>query len=309
MRDKSDRKILVSGFGSAGKRHVRNAIKIGLMPYVLTDYPDKKTKAYFISRKSSSACFDSVNHAIVASPTDQHLNDVERLANSGIKNFLVEKPLEKNTERAKRILRLAEDKNLNIYVGYNMRYFEVFDAIKKFVRKNRTKIRIVKIEAGYFLPSWKPEKGYTKSYRADREKGGGVDLELSHEIDYAMWLFGRKVKKEIVYRGKISSLKINSPDIAKLILDYKTFVVDITLDFLRREKERFLKIVCENGNTLYCDFAKGFFEINGRTLSKNINMEKTYIKMLKAFLGNCRTGKKKLCTLKEALDVLKILKV
>ena len=34
------------------------------------------------------------------------------------------------------------------------------------------------------------KSNYLKSYSASKSKGGGVLLDLSHEIDYINWLFG-----------------------------------------------------------------------------------------------------------------------
>jgi len=60
----------------------------------------------------------------------------------------------------------------------------------------------VEIKVGHFLPLWRPNADYRKSYRSKRWLGGGVDLELSHEIDYCLWLFGDKYKKSQIFRKK-----------------------------------------------------------------------------------------------------------
>ena len=50
--------------------------------------------------------------------------------------------------------------------------------------------------ASSWLPDWRPQIEYKDSVSAKNDLGGGVLLELSHEIDLALWLFG---KFEITY--------------------------------------------------------------------------------------------------------------
>ena len=38
--------------------------------------------------------------------------------------------------------------------------------------------------------NWRPKQDYHTSYSAYKNKGGGVLLDLSHELDYATWIFG-----------------------------------------------------------------------------------------------------------------------
>ena len=56
---------------------------------------------------------------------------------------------------------------------------------------------------------------YKKSSSAKRKSGGGVLLDLSHELDYIQWLFG-KIKLDYVYINKLSDLKISTEDFLSL---------------------------------------------------------------------------------------------
>ena len=49
---------------------------------------------------------------------------------------------------------------------------------------------------------------YSKSSSSKNQYGGGVLNDLSHEIDYILWLFGN-FKIGYSYLSKISNLKIN----------------------------------------------------------------------------------------------------
>ena len=221
------KKVLLIGYGSIGKRHSRNLIELGIKPYILTKYPDD-LNAVFLS-DINEIKNENINYCIISSTTARHLDDLKKclaLANKP-KHILIEKPLESLYSSGKEIRNIAEEFGISTFVAYNLRFLEAFKIIRNFVKEQKNTIRIVEVVAGQDLKEWRPFKDYTESYSAHREQGGGVDLDLSHEIDYILWLFGSNFKDKIIYRNKISNLKINSPDIFKLILDYNTFIVDI----------------------------------------------------------------------------------
>lgn len=286
------------GYGSIGKRHARNLKGLGIRPYVLTDHPDNSGNAIFV-KNFSSLKGKNISHCIIASPSCLHLRDFKRCVENfkGAKHILIEKPLEINSSKARAIGGLAKRNKILVSIGYNLRFLKAFDRIKKFIKKEKDSVRLVEVLAGQDLVQWHPKRDYRLSYSACRKRGGGVDLDLSHEIDYVLWLFGNKFQIKTLTRRKISSLKINSPDYFKLLMDYSKFVVDITLDYIRRPKERYLKIICDNGKRLYKDFTK----------ESDLNL--SYLRVLKAFLGFDKKGVNKLCSLKEGLQILKAIRL
>jgi predicted dehydrogenase len=75
--------------------------------------------------------------------------------------------------------------------------------------------------------------------------GGGVHLDLFHELDYTHWLFGKPVKTFSLKRN-VSSLSINAVDYANYVLEYKTFTANIVLNYYRREPKRTIEILFED---------------------------------------------------------------
>lgn len=303
------RKVLLIGYGSIGKRHARNLIELEIEPYILTTYPDN-LNAIFL-KDINEIKNERIDYYIIATPTARHLDDVKKclIPPHRPKKILIEKPLECSYSRAEEIKNIAEEYGLSISIAYNLRFLYVFNMISKFINEQKHTIKIIEVVSGQDLREWRPYKDYTQSYSSQREQGGGVDLDLSHEIDYTLWLFGNNFKDKIIYRNKISDLKINSPDILKLILDYNTFIVDITLDYIRRPKERYIKVICENKENLYFDFITNTLKINGKTMVIADNIDQSYKEMLKAFLGIDKKNENKLCSIEEGLNILKILEV
>ncbi len=302
-------KVLLIGYGSIGKRHSRNLVELGIEPFILTRYPDD-LDAIFI-RDVNEIKNENIEYCIISSPTGRHLDDLKKcLSLKKIpKKVLIEKPLECSYTNGIKVKNLAEKKGLNLSVAHNLRFLDAFSRIRNFVSEQKESIKIVEAVAGQDLKEWRPDKDYTQSYSVSREQGGGVDLDLSHEIDYIIWMFGNKFREKILYRSKISSLKIDSPDIFRLTLDYTTFIANISLDYIRKPPERYLKIICENGKNLFYDFISNTLKIDGEKIVMKDNIDQSYKKMLKSFLGFDKKNESKLCTIEEGLNILKILEV
>jgi predicted dehydrogenase len=88
---------------------------------------------------------------------------------------------------------------------------------------------------------------------ARQELGGGVLLELSHEIDYLRWIFGEVtwVKASL---SRQSDLEISVEDSAHLVLGFATSVDNyqligtVNLDFIRHDVTRECVAIGERGS-------------------------------------------------------------
>lgn len=303
-------RVLLIGYGSIGKKHLANLIKLGTRPYVLTQYPNQ-ADAQFI-HNIGDVRDTPISRCIIASPTARHLQDVESCFSLAAppSDVLIEKPIESSYSKAQKIQTLSEEYNVNIYVGYNLRFLNAFDLLKEFIEQHLQELRIIEVVAGHDLSQWRLDANYAeKSYSAYREQGGGVDLDLSHEIDYVLWLFGCRYDTKLMYRNKIGSSTSDAPDIFKLILGYHTFFVDITLDYIRKTKERFIKVICEDGNHLFYDLTTNVCQINDENFRCKDSINGTYEKMLKAFLSDHHEDKTNLCSIQQGLNVLQVLEL
>ncbi len=300
--------VLVIGYGSIGKRHVGNLLSLGYSPCVLTKHPTRVLGQTIRFITNPSECSDA-EYGIIATPTGRHLDDfISLITNTNVKYVLIEKPVEKTLLRALEIRNTARDHDVNVFVAYNLRFLKIFDVIREAIQEQLDKIRLVKISAGQYLPTWRPYKDYRESYSAYRELGGGVDLDLSHEIDYMLWLFGHPVSTLSIIRDKISDLEIYSPDYFKGIYRYADFVVDVELDYIR-SKERYFQVIGENSRLLMADFVNNLLEIRGTKFQDPslFDIDITYIEELKEFLGWNQITK--LASLEEGIDVLRYLHI
>jgi predicted dehydrogenase len=167
------------------------------------------------------------------------------------------------------------------------------------------RINEVTIYCGSYLPEWRKNTDYKESYSAKTELGGGVDLDLIHEIDYAYWLFGMPENITKFCSSK-SSLGIQANDFAQYYLTYPNFNLSITLNYYRRDPKRTLEVVCEDG-TFLVDLLKNKIDFRGeQVVSFQTTISDTYTTQLSFFIDKIVNGKEIFNDAEEAYNILKI---
>jgi predicted dehydrogenase len=103
------------------------------------------------------------------------------------------------------------------------------------------------------LPDWRPNIDYRIGVSSNKLLGGGVLLELSHEIDYLRWIFG-DIKWVRSWFGNVSNLELDVEDTAFLLFGIKKFnsnneiVASLNMDFVRRDVSRTCTVIGDNGS-------------------------------------------------------------
>ena len=116
-------------------------------------------------------------------------------------------------------LELITKKRNNCSNDYNLRYNRSLNFFKNsFQTGILGDLHSVRCEVGHYLPYWRTNTDYRKSVSAQKILGGGVLLELSHEIDYLIWIFG-SISKVNAFLTRHSSLEIDVEDTAYLRLE------------------------------------------------------------------------------------------
>ncbi len=208
----------------------------------------------------SNGCFTSISQAIafapqiavIASPATCHINTSQQLAESGV-HLLVEKPLSASTVGVTHLLETCREQGLVLLTGYNLRFLPSLNRFRDLLRKNVIgKIISVRCEVGQYLPDWRPETDYRNGVSACRALGGGVLLELSHELDYIQWIFG-EVDWVRATLSRQSNLEIDVEDSAHIVLgfapdeDGRRLIGMVNLDFIRHDSVRNCSAIGENG--------------------------------------------------------------
>ena len=298
-------KILIIGLGSIAKKHIAalseldSTIQLVALRSSPNAKPYKNVLNIFDFNDIENTLFD---FTIISSPTANHKSDIEKLIALKIPLF-IEKPLYHNLELNELITKIDQTKT-QTYIACNLRFLEALNFTKSYLEDNKhLKINEVNVYCGSYLPEWRETADYKQSYSANQEMGGGVHLDLIHEIDYTYWFFGEPKNISSCLKSN-SSLNIKSIDYGHYNLDYDDFMVNITLNYYRREPKRTLEILF-NTHTLTVNLLKNEVYAGDELVFKSEQKPiDTYKKQLEYFINNI--SKPNFNDIHEAYKVLKI---
>ena len=137
--------------------------------------------------------------------------------------------------------------------------------------------------------------------------GGGVHLDLIHELDYCIWIFGFPNKIHANKRS-VSSLNISSIDSALFVLEYDSFNININLNYYRTDTKREIEILLEN-ETIKGDLLKNSLKSlksNKIIFKSKFKIMDTYIEQMEYFVNNVNQKDKYMNDFNEALSILKL---
>jgi predicted dehydrogenase len=236
-----------------------------------------------------------------------------RLALLAGANVFVEKPLSNGLEEVDDLITLAESRNLTVQVAYNLRFNPGLRRVKELLEANAIgQVLWARIETGQYLPEWRPWQDHRQSYTARRELGGGIILDLSHELDYALWLLGEP--REIVcMAGTMTDLVVDVEDCASILMRYANGrFADVHMDCIQRGGyTRSCKLVGEQGTILWEDVDNQVRTYRSKTnawdtFAYQHEWNDTYVYELVHFFSAVGGEVKPIVSLKEAKLVLEM---
>tara|TARA_B100000963_G_scaffold336404_1_gene331409 strand:- start:950 stop:1951 length:1002 start_codon:yes stop_codon:yes gene_type:complete len=246
-------KILIIGFGNIGKRHFKY-LKNRFPKAIVKVLKTKNSKNHTELSKSSLLPENKIsnfipNLTVISNPSSMHLFYAKKVLEMK-SNIFIEKPLNDKIIGLKTFIKQVELSKIHVLVGYNLRFLESLIELKRLIdNKILGKIYSVQCETGQYLPEWRTSN-YEKTVSASNKLGGGVVLELSHEIDYLNWLFG-EISWVNSHMATISKLKIDVEDSASFMMGTKSdnpAIINLNLDFIRRNKTREMTIIGEKSS-------------------------------------------------------------
>lgn len=311
----SSKNILVVGLGSIAKKHIDALYKINPNYTIYALRSDRQSKPYTTSNglevqnlyNLEDIAEIDLDFAMITNPTSAHYSTINSLSCFNIPLF-IEKPLFDTiqNERDSQLIKNLEKRNILTYVAYVLRFHPGIQFLKELVSEGELKkIEEVTVYSGSYLPDWRPNQDFRKSYSADSKLGGGVHLDLSHEIDYILWLFGKPESKYSVV-GNSSSLKISAVDSATYLLRYSDFQVSVQLNYYRKIKQRFIEIVCED-HIWKLDFIENkLYKDNLVIKTYTFSFEELYKSQLEYFIGLIKNNLSGMNSISESYEILKI---
>ncbi len=277
-------KALFVGLGSIGTRHLKDfhheCIKRGITPelYALRRKVQNREELDRLDVRQMTELDDTQFDVIfITNPTCLHHDALNRCRGRG-KFFFVEKPIFDQTGINPADLGLNKQ---NTYVAAPMRHTLTYKTLKSITDSKQ--VFSARVICSSYLPEWRPGIDYRTNYSAIREMGGGVPLDLIHEIDYVTDLFGLP-KKAFCLRGRYSDLEITSDDLGVYIWEYEKLICEIHLDYFGRKYRRECEFFTKEG-TFIADF--GHEEIrcpDGRVIDCHVMANEEFVSEMKYFL-------------------------
>ncbi len=308
-------KILVVGYGSIGKRHVNNLMKLKDVEILVCS----KNKDASQLTKNGIRVYDSLAKCLNEKPdigfvcnvTSLHVKTAIKLARNDCHLF-IEKPLSNSLVDVARLRALIKKKKLITMVGCNLRFHKCIREIKRILQHNEIgKVISVRAESGSYLPDWHPWEDYQTSYASLKKLGGGVVLTCIHEIDYLRWFFGN-VDQVFSFTGKFSDLELSVEDLSAILLKFKkNIIAEVHLDYFQQPDFRSCKVIGTKG-TIYWDSETNEVHLYNTKMKKwikkmkltNYKRNEMYAQELSYFINCVKNRKATMNTVDDALKTL-----
>lgn len=300
--------ILIIGLGSIAKKHIEalKSLNIVATIYALRSNDDSSRVENIINIFDIENVDVTFNFAIISNPTHLHYQFIEKLAKLGIPLF-IEKPAIHSLNNAEKLVAIIENKMIVTYIACNLRFHPCILFLKNKIQEKKLKINEVNVYCGSYLPDWRLDQDFKTSYSANANMGGGVHLDLFHELDYTTWLFGQPIKSNSFLRSS-STLNITSYDYANYTLEYSNFTANIILNYYRKQPKREIEIVLENNIWIVDLINNNIKNDTGVYLFKSddFQLKDTYKLQLLYFFDCLKNKHKPMNSFKDSLDNLKI---
>lgn len=288
---RSRRKVVIFGLGSIGCRHIKL-----LKPYSQFDIYAFRSSRRFKRNKfglNNIYTWEELDEiqpdiAFITNPTSLHIQTAIQCAKRKMALF-IEKPLSHNMKGIDELLRIVRENRLPTYVAYVLRFHPLAKEIKHILKKR--KVLHARILTTSYLPLWRRKGRHLNSYSAQSKFGGGVVLDLSHEIDLADYLFSgvKSMSGRFSRRGNVT---VDAEDCADFLIRSGMAPVTIHTNFCSHIPQRVIQIDFVNESIL-ADFISGkmIHYRRGKVARTRVwskGMETAFNDQLKYFISNLK---------------------
>lgn len=310
-------KLAVIGLGSISERHRRNLKEL---------FPDSKVIAMSSSGRTLEAnpenadliadnidalINESPRLVIDASPATFHYSYTKKIIESGIP-CLTEKPLSTKVTECDELISSCLEFDSKVSVAYCLRFLPSTSIVKDILKKGELgEIYSVQVSVGQHLSQWR-NKDYRQSVSSKKSLGGGVLLELSHELDLLYYLLGEiEFVSSMLSSSKQLGLEVE--DSADLMLfskhGKKQLPISLHMDFLQLKPQRCYSFITEKGR-LEFDVISNFVRLidgkNDAYFYDDADFDKNnmYKDMIRSFIKDDTDVDPRACTLNQARSVV-----
>ncbi len=284
-------RALVIGYGSIGRRHARILEELDCEVAVVSRRAQENIQRF--ADVAAAVKNFRPEYVVIANETSAHPGTVDALTAAGFGGkLLIEKPLGGAIARHNFAL---------CAVAYNLRFHPALAELALALADQT--ILAMQVYCGQHLPDWRPGTDYRMSYSADPGRGGGVLRDLSHELDYVLWL-GGAWRRATAIGGRFGGLEIASDDCWALLLELeRCCCATVQINYLDRPGRRQI-VVNTRAHSFAVDFGQAALVRDGEMQRFTVDSDDTYRAQHRAMLAGDTS---RLCSLAEGEDVMNLI--
>lgn len=302
-------RIGLIGYGSIGARHARLLKKHVKQIVILSKRKDVPEPFVTVHDWKALEAYGPFDALFITNETGKRRDTITRSLKLSTNALFVEKPLAMNARDAAAIARAIHSKRMSAWVGYCLHWYEpILRAQQIVARGGLGTIHSMRAFVGQDLRTWR-ERDYRKSYSSNAKQGGGVLLDLIHEINYPAWILGEQIEPLSARVSRSKKLKTDAETSADSVsVTPSGTVVQIHQDCERNPGLRSLEIAGEKGSLAW-DSQSGTLTVKTvrGTKKEKIHMERDemYERQLAHFFRALKRGKP-FSNLDEAVQDLRV---
>lgn len=311
-------KFLIAGFGSTGRRHMRNLLALGERDILFyrtsrSTLPTEELDGFTVETNLEAALDHRPDAVIVTNPTALHLDVAIPAAAHGC-HILMEKPVAESTERIPALRQALEAGGGSFLAGFQFRFHPGLQQVARWLVDGAIGRPVsARVQWGEYLPGWHPWEDYRASYSARKDLGGGVVLTLCHPFDYLRWFLG-DAQDLWAFTARLGDLDLDVEDTAQIGIRFAGGpLAAVHLDYLRQPPTHRLEITGTQG-VIRWDNADGVARLwpagaGGRqtvALPEGFERNDLFMEELRHFIAVVRGEAQPLCTLDDGVRALEI---
>lgn len=311
-------KFLIAGYGSIGRRHMRNLLALGEKDILLyrthhSTLPDDELAGYCVETDIRAALAHKPDGVIVSNPTSLHMDVAIPAAEMGC-SILLEKPIAQNLDRVEELKTALKKGGGKLVTAFQFRFHPGLQKVKQLLVEGTIGRPLeARAQWGEYLPGWHPWEDYRASYASRSDLGGGVALTLCHPLDYLQWMFG-KAQVLWSFGDKISDLEIQMEDMVEIGMRFPLGTVgSVHLNYFQQPGVHRLEILGASGTILW-DNADGavsvFTTASGKwekiPAPEGFERNHLFLAETQHFLDVMQGKAEPLCTLEDGISALEL---
>jgi predicted dehydrogenase len=311
-------KFLIAGFGSIGRRHLRNLQALGERDILLyrshhSTLPEDEIAGLPVEMDLQAALAHRPDAVIISNPTALHLDVAIPAAEAGCA-ILLEKPIAHSLERVDEFRAAVKRGGARVLVGFQFRFHPTLRRAAQLLADGAIGQPLAaRAHWGEYLPNWHPWEDFRQGYAARADLGGGVILTLCHPLDYLRMLLG-EVDALWAFTAERGGLDLPVEDTAEIGLRFQGgAIASVHLDYLQQPPTHTLEIIGSAG-TLRWNNADGALAVYRPAIQKwevemppqGFERNDLFLEEMRNFIATARGEAQPACTLEDGIRVLEI---